>query len=364
MSRRPSKVNNEPVHCQRGAKKTQGKPIRYKYNSYLSNKYLDYSTKMLLKYNAIMKINPLHGVLMVLAAAMLWGTTGTAQSLAGGQLSSYWVGSLRLLVAAVFFVPWLAVTDRPALSPHSMAALPWRGIGLAAVCMCSYNLVFFAGVRATGVAVGTAIALGSGPVWAGLLQALAVRRAPPGVWWLGTSLAVTGIALMMVSSGTAAGLNAFGVLMCLGAGLSYAVYALVNKHMVSAAHVGEDSTEGGGASAGAITAAVFVTAAALAVPIALLLAGVPQITSQELVIVAWLGVMSTAMAYLLFSHALRHISGATGVALALAEPVTAFVLAIVIVGERPGWQAYAGLAVVLAGLVIVVRAEFSSTALK
>jgi drug/metabolite transporter, DME family len=105
-----------------------------------------------------MKTNPIHGVLMVLAAALL----GTAQSLAPAQLSSYWVGSLRLLVAAVFFVPWLAVTDRPALSSRSLAALPWRGIGLAAVCMCSYNLAFFAGVRACGVAVGTAIALAAG----------------------------------------------------------------------------------------------------------------------------------------------------------------------------------------------------------
>lgn len=299
-----------------------------------------------------MKTNPIHGVLMVLAAALLWGTTGTAQSLAPAQLSSYWVGSLRLLVAAVFFVPWLAVTDRPALAQRSLAALPWRAIGVAAVCMCGYNLAFFAGVRASGVAVGTAIALGSGPIWAGLLQALAVRRAPPVAWWLGTGLAVAGIGAMMASSGTAAGLSAFGVVMCLTAGLSYAVYALVNKHMVSTA------------PAGAVTAAVFVTAAALALPIALLLAGVPQITSQELAIVAWLGVMSTAVAYLLLSHALRHISGATGVALALAEPVTAFVLAIVVVGERPGWLAFGGLVAVLAGLVVVVRSELRDAALK
>jgi drug/metabolite transporter, DME family len=299
-----------------------------------------------------MKTNPIHGVLMVLAAALLWGTTGTAQSLAPAQLSSYWVGSLRLLVAAVFFVPWLVVTDRPALAPRSLAGLPWRAIGLAAVCMCGYNLAFFAGVRVCGVAVGTAIALGSGPIWAGLLQAVAVRRAPPVAWWLGTGLAVLGIGAMMASPGAAARLSVFGVAMCLAAGLSYAVYALVNKHMVSTA------------PAGVVTAAVFVTAAVLALPIALLLAGVPQITSQELAIVAWLGVMSTAVAYLLFSHALRHISGATGVALALAEPVTAFGLAIVVVGERPGWLAFGGLIAVLAGLVVVVRSELKDAALK
>jgi len=68
-------------------------------------------------------------------------------------------------------------------------------------------------------------------------------------------------------------------------------------------------------------------------------------------------VVTTGVAYLLFSHALRHISGATGVTLALGEPVTAFVLAIAVVHERPGVTAFAGLAAVLAGLALVVRAE-------
>jgi DME family drug/metabolite transporter len=45
------------------------------------------------------------------------------------------------------------------------------------------------------------------------------------------------------------------------------------------------------------------------------------------------------------------------VALALAEPVTAFALAVLIVGERPGVWALVGLLAVLAGLAVVIRAE-------
>lgn len=44
------------------------------------------------------------GVSMALGAAVLWGTTGTAQTFAGSQTSPYWVGALRLAVASVFFV--------------------------------------------------------------------------------------------------------------------------------------------------------------------------------------------------------------------------------------------------------------------
>ena len=95
----------------------------------------------------------------------------------------------------------------------------------------------------------------------------------------------------------------------------------------------------------------------LVLPLALAMAGVPSIGTRDLLVVAWLGVASTGVAYLLFSHGLRHITGATGVSLALFEPVTAFGLAVVVVGERPGGMAVAGLVAVLAGLALVVRAE-------
>jgi DME family drug/metabolite transporter len=60
---------------------------------------------------------------------------------------------------------------------------------------------------------------------------------------------------------------------------------------------------------------------------------------------------------MLFARALRYIAGATGVTLALGEPVTAFALAVLVVGERPRAIAFVGLALVLAGLAIVVWRE-------
>jgi drug/metabolite transporter, DME family len=287
--------------------------------------------------------HPIRGILLVLAAALLWGTTGTAQSFAPPALASVWVGALRLAAAALFFGAGFAFVQR-----RWPRELPWVGVAAAAACMTAYNLAFFAGVRASGVAVGTAIALGSGPVWAGLVQMFVSRRAPSALWWAGTALAVCGGGLMIVGAGAAQPLSTGGIVLCLTAGLSYAVYALVNKHLVVR---GEP---------GAVTGAIFMLAALFALPLAAVLAGAPVLTGRDIAIVAWLGVMSTGVAYLLLSHALRHISGATAVALALAEPVTAFVLALVVVGERPGVAAFVGLGAVLAGLAVVVRAELRS----
>ena len=286
---------------------------------------------------------PSRGVAMVLAAAALWGTTGTAQSFASPNLSSYWVGSLRLVAASIFFLPtiarWRAGPCRP---------LPWAQVAAAAACVTTYNLAFFAGVRSAGVAVGTTIALGSGPIWAGILQALWLGRLPPARWWAGTAVAIAGVGLMIAGRGAVGLPPPGGASLCLLAGLSYAVYALVNKRMVSAA------------PAGPVTAAVFFVAAVLAAPVAAALAGRPTPTATDVAVIAWLGVLSTGVAYMLFSHALRAISSATGVALALAEPATAFVLAVVIVGERPGAGGVAGLLAVLAGLGMVIRAELAA----
>ena len=59
-----------------------------------------------------MQTRPGLGVAMVLAAAALWGTTGTAQSLAGGQFTAGWFGALRLVVATGFFALYALATHR------------------------------------------------------------------------------------------------------------------------------------------------------------------------------------------------------------------------------------------------------------
>ena len=282
----------------------------------------------------------IRSIAMVLLAAMLWGTTGTAQSLAPAGLSPYWVGALRLVIASAFF----AMLAWPARSPRG-DGLRWRAALLAGACVAVYNLSFFAGVKAAGVALGTALAIGSGPIWAGLLQTVLQRRLPAPVWWLGTLLGVAGGAAMALDGGASARAPWSGMALCLLAGLAYAVYALTNKRLVAQA------------GAAAVNLAVFGSAALLSLPAALLLGGPPQLSAGSWGVVLYLGLVATGLAYLLFSTALRHISGATGVTLALAEPVTAFGLAIAVVGESPSAMAYGGLAAVLAGLLLVIWSE-------
>ena len=278
---------------------------------------------------------------LVLAAAMLWGTTGTAQLFAPAQFSPYWVGALRMVMAALFFITLAMVVDRG--QPSS--ATRWGRILFCGSCMAVYNLSFFAGVKACGVALGTALAIGSGPIWAGLMQAVVQKRMPSPLWWLGTCIGVGGGIVMALAATDQQHLPWAGMALCLLAGWSYAAYALVNQALVVQARVAT------------VNAKVFACSALLSLPVAAWLGGPLQASASGWAVVIYLGVVATGVAYLLFSVGLRGMSAATGVALSKAEPITAFALSILIVGERPAWWSVLGLLAVIGGLWLVVKAE-------
>ncbi|MFG0786061.1 DMT family transporter [Delftia tsuruhatensis] len=301
------------------------------------------------------------GIAFVSVAAVLWGTTGTAQSLGAGGLSPFWVGAAQLAVSSLFLGALLAVSHwrlrgragqggapvQPLLPNPVRLGLRPAWFVLASMGIGGYSIFFYEGVTLTGVAVGTAVAIGSGPIWAGLMQALVLRAPLSALWWAGTLVSVAGGAAMVMARGGAT-LSWSGLALCLLAGLSYAGYALINKRLVT--HM----------SPRVVNFYVFTGAACMAVPIALVQSGLPQWSLAAVLVVVYLGVVVSGLAHMLFSIGLRSISGPTGVTLSLIEPVAAFVLAVWVVGERQPLQSWLGLLAVLAGLMLVIGAEMRS----
>ena len=298
------------------------------------------------------------GIAFVSVAAVLWGTTGTAQSLGAGGLSPFWVGAAQLAVSSLFLGALLAVSHRRLRGRAGQGGAPVQPLlpnpvhlglrpawfVLASMGIGGYSIFFYEGVTLTGVAVGTAVAIGSGPIWAGLMQALVLRAPLSALWWAGTLVSVAGGAAMVMARGGAT-LSWSGLALCLLAGLSYAGYALINKRLVT--HM----------SPRVVNFYVFTGAACMAVPIALVQSGLPQWSLAAVLVVVYLGVVVSGLAHMLFSIGLRSISGPTGVTLSLIEPVAAFVLAVWVVGERQPLQSWLGLLAVLAGLMLVIGAE-------
>ena len=268
-------------------------------------------------------------VAWLILAAVLWGTTGTAQALGEAEGSPLTVGAIRLAIGSVGLLVF---------GVRSMARPPLRWLAVGSLAMAVYQVAFFSGVARAGVALGTVVAIGSSPVVAGILAWLSRGEVPNRRWWLATGLAVAGVALI---AGRPDQVDLTGVGLALAAGIAYAVSTLASKHLLDVM------------TPTAAMAAMFGVAAILLAPL-LPGADLDWITRpQGLAAALWLGLGATTASYIAFARGLRRSRVGEAATLALAEPATAAVLGVVILMERPPAAAIAGVALVGAGLLVL-----------
>lgn len=277
----------------------------------------------------------LQGMLLVICAAVLWGTTGTAQAFAPPESTPQVIGTLRLLVGGLFLalLAWLK-------DPQFYRGIPILPAVATGFFIAAYQICFFHGVALTGVAVGTIVGIGSSPIFAGILGIVFLRERLKPKWYIATLLALIGSALLVGSSGTME-VNGLGILLAMGAGLSYAGYTLLIKLQLP------------GRSAESITALCFCIGALLLCPI-LFTADLHWIFQlRGLLVTLHLGLFATALSYVLFSKGLAQTQVSTAVTLSLAEPVTAGLLGVLVVGERLSTGGWCGIVCILTGLAIL-----------
>ncbi len=285
------------------------------------------------------------GPLLLAAGAVLWGTTGTSQALLGGAVPPVAVGALRVLVAGVALVIVAAPGLRAAL-PSLRAA---RGPLLAAaLATAAYQPAFFTGVRGAGVAVGTMVTVGAAPFLAGLLGAVLGDHRPGPRWAATAGMAAVGLVLLVRPSGAAAP-SARGVAASLLAALAFASYTVAARRLLVR-----------GVPPTAAAAGTFLLAGVVLLPallIALPTAASPGTLLRPvgIAVVVWLGVGATAIAYLLFTAGLRTEPAVTGATMALAEPLAATLLGLLVLGERLDAVGVLGAALVTVALVLAAR---------
>jgi drug/metabolite transporter, DME family len=270
--------------------------------------------------------------LQVLLAATCFGTTGTAQAIGPGG-SPVAVGAARIVFGGLLLV---LVARRVRVRMPSVS----RGLVGMACAVALYQLSFFAAVRLTGVAVGTVVAIGTGPAAAGLLGRVVNGERLDARWAQATALAAVGVLLLAGDGGGS--VNPTGVALAITSGVGYATYTVLTKRMLDAG----EAPEG-------VMAAGFGGAGLLLAP-ALILAGPGFLaTPGGLAVAAYLAAVPTALAYVLFSRGLRHLSSGETATLVLAEPLTAAALGVIALGEHPSPAAGAGALLVLAGLLVL-----------
>ncbi|HSP76693.1 MAG TPA: DMT family transporter [Cryobacterium sp.] len=281
------------------------------------------------------------GVIPILLAAMLWGTTGTAAHFLPANVSPLATGAATMAVGGGLL---FALSARSALATlHDRSVRRWVLAGVAGIVV--YPLAFYSAMNLAGVAVGTVVSLGSAPVFAAGIEFLAERRAVTRLWALCTLTALFGTVLLIAGqqSDRGAGSAPLGVLLGLLAGLSYALYTHASHRVIAGGH-GSRATMG----------ALFGAGALCLVPV-LAATGAPLLQSAGSVgITAYLIVGPMFVAYLLFGRGLRTVRGSTATSITLVEPLVATLLAVLIVGERLPPSGWAGLGLVLVAVVALV----------
>jgi DME family drug/metabolite transporter len=286
----------------------------------------------------------LRGLGLIALAAISWGTTGSVTTLLVSRAAAnpLVIGASRMLVGAVLLAlaaHVLAGTMRPARGDA------WRCLALGA-CMAAFQVAYFTAVTRAGIAVAALVAICSAPIIIATLAAVLLGERPTPRLMLVLVLGVVGTALLVAAPGAGtSGPRPFsGVLLALGAGLAYGVYVVIAKAAVARTPPLP------------LAALTFGVAAVLLLP-AFALPGVARQVALGWPGLLYLGAVTTAAAYALYTAGLRSVSASAAGVASLLEPLTATLLGVLLFGEQLGVAGWIGAVLLLVALMLLAIAE-------
>ncbi|KXK63760.1 hypothetical protein AWW66_00800 [Micromonospora rosaria] len=212
---------------------------------------------------------------------------------------------------------------------------------LSGVALAAHFATWMPSVQFTSVAVATAL-VATQPVWQGVIARVQGRRLP-GLVWAGIGLAVAGAVL---ASGADFGVSArafAGDLLAVAGGLFAAIYTALGER----ARVSISTTT---------YTTICYGVCALILLVVCLVGGLPLAGYDPAAWAAILGLVAGAqlLGHSMFNYALRRVSATTVSVLILLEVPGAALIAWVWLGQLPRPLALPGLALLLAGVVVVV----------
>jgi len=281
-------------------------------------------------------LRPRHVVLAVLVA-VIWGVSFVATRIGLDAFSPPQLVTLRFSVAAL-----------PALVLPS-PALPWSALIPVGLTLFAGQFIFqFFGI-AHGMPPGLAsVVVQTQALFTIVFAALALGERPTARQWLGSAVALSGLALIGLSVGGELALAGF--LLTLVSPVSFAVGNVLLKRLGPA-----DTTSLMAWLSLVPPLPALALSMALDGPLALPRA-LTRAPAAGLLSAAFLGLVATALAYALWGALLRRYTTATVTPFALLVPFVGAVSSSLAFGERFGPLRLAGMALVLAGLAVIVLA--------
>jgi drug/metabolite transporter (DMT)-like permease len=279
------------------------------------------------------------GYAMATGCFLIWGSVGALVRMTTMPESALIVARMTIAAACV----GLVFARRPMLSEVRERGVA-RRLLLMGVFSAATLLLFFVALRLTDVAVGMFL-LFTGPVYVGLLAPRLLKQRPDRIVYPALGLAVAGMTVILLPGLVGAHrFSTLGLACGVATGFTYAGYALTTKRLTRTTR----------------SVTIALTEMLLDIVLLLPLAAVQmahsgyRLTTHDLAVVLVLGLVCTAVPYVLFVESIRRIRVEHASILGYLEPVSAPFYALLLLGERPGPATIAGgVLIVIAGILVI-----------
>ncbi len=282
------------------------------------------------------------GIALCLASACGFGLMAifAKQAYADGVGVTALLAARFVLAAAVF---WAIVAARPAAWPSRRLVL--ASLGLGAIGYAAQAGFFFTALEHIDASL-TSLLLYTYPALV-FCAAVALRREHFTPWKAGAlGLASAGAALVLLGGGTG-GLQAAGVLLALGAAVTYTAYILVADGIV-------------GRVDPFLLSALVCTGAAATFLVAGTAGGTLELAGDGLLWIVAIALLSTVLPIVTFMLGMQRVGASTASIVSTVEPVVTVVLAVILFDETLGSLQVLGGVLVLAAVIALQSRRSSS----
>ncbi len=286
--------------------------------------------------------------------AIVWGASFIAGRIVSAEMDAATASLWRYVVAATTLVAVALVVER---GLPRLTAKQWFGVlVLGTLGVVIYNLCFMYGLQ-TVPASRASLIIALNPAATLIGGAMFLREPLSRGRIVGIALALVGVAVEL-SGGNPMNLLARGPLLgelaMFGCVVAWAAYTLLGKRMLG---------EGVSSLAATTYAALAGTLLLVAINAATGDLHVPQVSLKAWWCVAFIGVFSTALAYVWFYDGVRAIGPARTAVFINLVPVVAIALSVVLLDEKLLPSMLIGAALVVSGVFIINRAPAPAPAL-
>ena len=279
------------------------------------------------------------GYVLVAASFLTWGSVGALVRMTTMPESALIVARMAIaaVLVGVFFGRRFLFTEL-----RDRRGAGW--LALMGLFSASTLLLFFVALRLAGVAIGMFLMF-TGPVYVALVAPRLMGQRPDRIVYPALALAVAGMAVILVP-GMVGGhhVSLPGIACGLATGFLYAGYALTAKYLTRTRR------------SATIALSEMTLDALILLPLAVWQLGRSgyRLTAHDLVVTLVLGVVCTAVPYVVYVEGLRRIRVEHASILGYLEPVSAPFYALLLLGEATAATTIAGgVLIVLAGVIVI-----------